>query len=202
LRKIRKNRQLPEDPSYHEIELLQKIAEGNREAFHALYHHYRNKIYYIASRMLQSDAAAEDVLQEIFIKIWVNREKLRNMDYFSTYLNTIVRNHLYNQFRKKANEETYLLRLLPDPAEPSQPFDETAIKELKQLLANAVAALPPRQQKVFQLSREQGLTHAAIAAKLGISPETVKKHIMEALRFIKSYLIAHGAALTVWLLLS
>ncbi|MBO9635050.1 MAG: RNA polymerase sigma-70 factor [Chitinophagaceae bacterium] len=193
---------MPEGQSYNEKELLLQVAEGNRDAFHTLYDHYRNKIYYVANKMLQSNAAAEDVLQEIFIKIWVNRESLRHMDYFSTWLNSIVRNHLYNHFRKKANEEAYLLRLLPDPADPSQPFDETAFRELKQLLANALAALPSRQQEVFQLSREQGLTHAAIAAKLGISPETVKKHMMEALRFIRSYLSAHGAALTVWLLLS
>lgn len=189
---------------YTEQELLQRIAEDDEVAFGLLYELYRQKVYFKAFHILQSITAAEDVLQEIFIKIWINRDKLRGMHYFPAWLNTLLRNHLYNKLRQQAHQAAYLDYFLQEDVKSyaDQTFNDVEIRELEGLVKRAVRQLPPQQRKVFTLSRMDGFKHAEIAEQLKISPETVKKHLMEALRQIRLYLGQHGKIVPMlWLLL-
>ena len=177
----------------NEPDLLRGVSAGNHEAFHTLYQRYRKQVFYFGMKFLKSESAAEDVLQEVFSKIWINREMLGQLISFSKYLNTLTLNHIYNLLKRKAHEESFLQKefiKIKSGAQP--PFTYVDLHALEGLLACAVSQLPPQQKKVFELSRMQRLPHKDIALQLNISGETVKKHIMEALRNVKAYLAAHG----------
>jgi RNA polymerase sigma-70 factor (ECF subfamily) len=177
--------------SYEEKELLARIAQGDEKAFHSLFSQYKHKVYHTALRLLQSTAHAEDVLQEVFMKIWLGRDRLTEINCFSAYLNTITRNHIYNALRKLANEELLLEKLLPpQPAADRQDeaIGNMSLRELQDALRKVMATLTPQQKKVFELSRMEGLKHEEIAVRLNISRETVKKHVSEALRIIRGQL--------------
>jgi RNA polymerase sigma-70 factor (ECF subfamily) len=173
--------------------LLALVAKGDETAFHTLFTQYRHKVYHSALRLLQSASHAEDVLQEVFMKLWVGREKLPEINCFSAYLATITRNHIYNALRKLANEELLLEKLLsPHPADrPDAPIENLSLKELQDTLQKVIATLTPQQKKVFELSRMEGLKHEEIATRLNISRETVKKHISEALRIVRGQVLRH-----------
>lgn len=180
-----------------------QVARGDQSAFAGLYRTLEGHVYYCSLDILQSSAAAADAVQEIFIKVWVNREKLEGMDYFGAWLNTLIRNHLYDQLRMQAQREKILTTLVAEEKETiaDNIYTEVEFRELVSLVDQAVDKLAPQQQKVFSLSRVDGMKHREIATALGISPETVKKHIMEAMRHVRSHLSAHGKSVSVLLLI-
>lgn len=173
--------------TYEEKSLFALVARGDEAAFHALYSHHRDHVYNIALRLLQSASLAEDVLQEVFLKIWLGREKLPKINCFSAYLNTITRNHIYNTLRKQAYEELLLERLFPLQMASLRgtALDNISYRELQEALQKVVATLTPQQKRVFELSRMEGLKHEDIARQLNVSRETVKKHVSEALRMVR-----------------
>jgi len=172
------------------------ISGGDETAFRELFERYRNKVFYIARKLLKSESCAEDVLQEIFIKIWVHKEKLSDIENFNAYLNTLIRNHIYNRLRKQACEESFIRETINhDTNNPDNTFDTVLLHELQNMLHEAIHQLPPQQKKVFELSRIERLKHKEIAEMMHISKETVKKHMMEALRTIKIYLYSQSEAI-------
>lgn len=179
--------------TYEERRLLISIAKGDTHAFHALYTHYRQGVYQSAMRILQSQHRAEDLLQEVFLKVWVHREKLPLLDNFGAWLNTVTRNHIYNTLRKQAHEELILEKIELRTAESNAALEELSLRELQDVLRKVTETLTPQQRKVFELSRMQGLKHDEIATELNISSETVKKHISEALRVIRGHLVSYRA---------
>lgn len=173
---------------YEESTLLSRVAKGEEDAFRALFTEYRHQVYHIARKLLQSDEKAEDALQEIFLKIWLNREKLPEIHSFGAYLNTITRNYLYNALRRLAYEEVFLQQST-QPGFTSDGREDIlsplVLRELRELLQKVIATLTPQQRRVFELSRMEGLRHDEIATLLDISKETVKKHLGEALRIVR-----------------
>ena len=183
--------------------LLKQVATGNAAAFRQLYNQYRKQVFYFGLKFLKSQTEAEDVLQEVYSKIWMNRKSLVEINNFSKYLNTLTLNHIYNLLRRKAHKEAFLHdELFNTVHSQEEAFESVDLHELEGLISKAVFDLPPQQRKVFELSRLQGLKHDEIAQHLNISKETVKKHIMEALRNVKFYLADKGEiVVTTWIIL-
>ncbi len=172
--------------------LILQASEGDEYAFRILFDQYRNKIFSIAWKITGVKSAAEDVVQEVFIKLWMNKEKLAEVENLNAYVNTITRNHILNNLRKIAYEQTFLEDLIRQQSVNTKNVSDPVLyNELQNLVHRAIQQLPPQQKKVFQLSRENGLKHAEIAAKLNISRSTVKGHMVEALRSINVFLNAH-----------
>jgi RNA polymerase sigma-70 factor (ECF subfamily) len=189
---------------YEEKILLGEIAQGNETAFHILFDRYRDKVFYFAWKLLQSQTRAEDVLQEVFMEIWINREKLSQVRHFKAYLHTLTRNHIYNALRKQANEACFLQEIYSrDTAflSPSTAIDNLSLRELEGALQKAIAELTGQQKRVFELSRIEGLRHEEIARQLKISSNTVKKHMTEALRIIRSRVKLHSKLVQLSILL-
>ena len=172
---------------YDERSVLAEVAQGDEEAFAILFNQYRHKIIYFAWKFLQSNARAEDVLQEIFLKVWTNRNQLNDIKNFKAWLTTITRNHIYNALRKMAVEEAFITELSRKTGQQHEDtvLNNLSFNELQQALRKAVSNLTPQQKKVFELSRMEGLKHEQIAERLEISRETVKKHMTDALRHIR-----------------
>ncbi len=178
---------------YDEITVLTRVARGDEPAFHQLFDQYKQKVYSFAFYLTRSEAMAEEITQEIFIKVWIHRKILSEINYFTSWLKTIVRNQSYNYLRRIANEKI-MLRGIASSAEFQASVTETDVltREYGQLLEHAIAQLPSQQRKVYLLSRQEGLKHKVIAEKMGITVSTVKNHMKAALDSIRLYLEAHA----------
>lgn len=172
--------------------LLDKVANGDEEAFKLLYDHYRQKIYAYACHLTSSTILADEVVQEVFLKVWLNRHKLPEISNFNAWLYTITRNHLFDALKRTAREtinRKALLREIPDAV--SNADDIVLNKENDKLLQQALARLSSQQQIIYHLSRNQGMKYDEIARQLQIAPNTVKVHIVNALRTIREYIRFH-----------
>lgn len=169
--------------------LLRLIAEGCEQSFRKLYDMYAGKVYTMAIGYLKSPMEVQDVVQEIFVKIWEKRDSLTEIDNFPAYLHVITRNLLINKLQKKIpvfSQDELALQLIPE--DRHLPHQQLDYRELTVLISRAIAQLPPRQQQVYSLSREKGLNHQQIAKELGLSYDTVREHMSKALKNIRASL--------------
>lgn len=169
-------------------ELIRLIQNGDMVAFYNLYERYSKKLYFFVLRYIKLEADAEEIVQEVFIKIWENRKKIDVFSSFESYLFTIAYNTTISLFRKRLTEKKYLehLNSLQQLENSSEITDEIHFNELNNKVQTLLNKLTPRQQEIFHLSREEGLTNEIIALKLNISINTVKKHITNVLAFLKA----------------
>lgn len=179
---------MKQNPLHNENELLPLIAEGDEAAFRILYDHYRKKIYSLGLFLTKSEIPAQELVQDVFLKIWENREQLRTVDYFSAWLRTIARNTAINYIRKRAIEKLRLGSLQVTEGNNCFTENDAADREYSLLLQAAIRQIPLQQQKVYILHRQQGLCHEAVAEQLGISVLTSQKYMKLALRSIRTYL--------------
>ncbi len=183
---------MKEATRYTDLELFALIASGNEIAYRQFYDRHWNRIFSTAVTYLKSAPAAEDVVQEVFLKLWSKRATLKEVDNPAGYLYIMCRNMLINSLHRQLelNELTeQQIEVLPGSLlHPHQVVD---IKELSEKINAAVLHLPPQQQTIFRLSREQGLNHEEIAARLGIEKTTVKNHIVRALNNLRTSLSVH-----------
>lgn len=189
--------------TYEQKELLKGIADGNAAAFKSLYDQYGQRAYYTAFKLLRSPVAAQDAVQEIFIKVWVNREELRDMDHFPAWLGAVIRNHIYYKLRQQTRDAQYLHMVLDEEHTGWQDkeYSEAELQELLGLIRTGIDRLSPQQRRVIELSRLKGLKHREIAAEMNLSQETVKKYIMDAMRALRQFLTEHGRDISVIVLL-
>ncbi len=157
-------------------------------AFDAIYNLYSKRIYGFVFRYVKAETDAEEIVQNVFIKIWENRGKINLYSSFESYLFTISYNASLNLLRKRMHEKKYLehLNSLQEIDNAFELTDEIHFRELSQRIQVLMDELTPRQKEIFKLSREEGLTHEEIAKHLGISVSTVKNHMVSALGFLKS----------------
>jgi RNA polymerase sigma-70 factor (family 1) len=172
------------------------------ESFKCLFDNYKNRLYGYVLAITHSHYTAEEITQEIFIKLWLCRDSLNQVENLDGYLFAIARNKTLNHLRKAA----YDVRLLKELQErglsagSANNVEERAMAgEYDQLLQDALALLTPQRRLVYMMSRQRGLNHAEIAHQLQLSRNTVKNHMVEALRFIRHYFVKHGSILVVLL---
>lgn len=171
---------------HNERELLLAMAKGDEKAFRQLFNHYWQHIYSVAFVFTKSIVLSEEIVQDVFLKVWLKRELLVPVKNFKGYLFTVARNHIYNELRKKSSERSFAKHLEEYFTEISSlPEQQLFLKETQSLIDEAVAQLPSQQRTVYELSRKDGLDHSQIADKLGISKLTVKSHMNKALNMIR-----------------
>jgi len=168
--------------------LLQQIAQGDEPAFRKVFEAYRKPVYSYILYLIKSPVLADEVLQDVFLRIWLNRTTLTDVKSFRAWLFSITKNRVIDVLRTQAKDI-----LLKDPDwEPSCEMDDR-LKEMEyaSLLHKAISQLSPKQQRIYQLSRENGLKINEIAVEMNISSNTVKTHLMQALRTIKKHVQPH-----------
>lgn len=176
----------------NEYELLASIACGNEKAFTQLFDRYKNDIYAHALHFTRSVLIAEEITQDVFLKCWLNKESLVEINNLEAWLYTLTKNGCFNQLKKIAREH----RLKTSLAQECESVDESiesylAVKEQQHLLQQAIDHLTAKQKQVFALNREAGMKNAEIAQQLNISTNTVKTHMVGALRSIRLYFKSH-----------
>jgi RNA polymerase sigma-70 factor (ECF subfamily) len=175
----------------NEKDLLQRIAAGDQAAFTALFDAYKDRIYTIALRLTDSPLIAEEIVQDVFLRIWVKRETLAAVDHFRAYLFTATRNQVFNILKRLARHHQITAELRTERTAETSDTDFLLLdKEYQAILREAVDQLPPQQVQVYRLMKEQGLKRDQVAEQLSISPQTVKVHLAQAMRSIRAFCVA------------
>ena len=158
--------------------LLEKLARGDRASFDALYMRYAAKTEEFLCRMLKNRAEAEDITHDLFLKIWQNRSTMAGVTAFGSYLFRMARNAVYDRFDSRAVRTNFARQtnLLPEYELP-----DVDNRDLLLLIQLAVEKMPGQRQRIFRMSREEGITNDEIARRLGISTRTVENQISRAL---------------------
>lgn len=171
-------------------ETLQKLKEGNHQAFVEMYDTYHHGIFLFVNKYLRNEVATEDIVHEVFMKVWEVKERIDPERSFIAYLYRIARNATYKELKKRL--EQYSLDIFEQEGfEPNatESLEETyQYKEYEALFENAVKSLPPQRQRVFVLCRQEGKTYEEVAHQLCISPYTVKEHMSLAMKSIQDYM--------------
>ena len=176
-----------------EKELLIKLKEGDEYAFIQVYNENRNKIYSYAYQLSKSASTAEEIVQEVFIRIWQKRDQINEELNFPAYLKKITLNHVLNHLKKVAREKSLQEQVYHTIEQSANRTEDLLLeKELRKIYIDAIAQLPPQKKIIYQLSRTEELSHDEIAKQLNISKNTVKNHMVEASRFIREYVHKHG----------
>lgn len=167
----------------NEKELLLRIAEGDEPAFHSIYLRYFGKVYGMSLSYLPDVFMAQDIVQEVFARVWLNRAELPGIRNMEAWIITIARNLLIKSLRK-----IYPSGWDPAQTDSSDPHETLDYRELERLLTEAVGKLSNRQQEVYRLSRVEGYSHKEISDKLGISVDVSREHLSKALHNIRVFL--------------
>lgn len=169
--------------------LAARIGSDSKDAFKLLYNRYNRKLYYFSMRYLGDKKDAEDLVQEVFVNIWEHRKSLDATMSVKNYIYRITVNCIFNFLKKKTVRARFVeTELQKGELLTNQTYDQVFLHDLERSIISIVETLPPQQQKIFRLSRFEGLSHEEIANNLGLSVRTVENQIYRVLRIIKSKL--------------
>jgi RNA polymerase sigma-70 factor (family 1) len=162
--------------------------------FNAIFDKYRSRIYAYVLAISKSEYVAEEITQEIFIKIWVGRENLGEIKNLDGYIFKIAKNLCLNYLRKIAYNESMSSELVRLATKDASSSTDTRVNlsEYNKLINEAVNSLSPQRKLVYKLSREQELSYDEIAAQLNLSKNTVKNHHLTAIGVVRSFLVKNG----------
>jgi RNA polymerase sigma-70 factor (family 1) len=177
--------------SYDETRLLQLLAEDSHYAFTQIFDNYKDSVYGVSHRILKSHVQAQEIVQDVFTKIWLKRTELTEIDNFPAFLFVTARNLTFDRLKHLAYEASLKKKLSAKEQASSTIDNRVQYQQYIKVLNDAVNLLPPKQKQVYLLSKESELSHAQIAEQLNISKLTVKKHLVFAMKFIRSYFIKH-----------
>ena len=180
---------MPEQPIYNERQLLRLVADGDHEAFARIFEAHRQRLFTYLAGITKSPEVAEDILVDVFMKLWVGREMLVQIENLEGFLHKVAYNKAMDFFKTTARharlQQVYAQRI----DQPEQNLEDWLIdEEARRILREAINQLPPQRKLIYTLSRDQGLTYDQIAKALNLSRNTVKGTLMAANRSISEYL--------------
>lgn len=168
-------------------ELLTRLKNGDVIAFDHIYELYSHKLFSFIFKILKNEAEVDDIVQEVFVKIWESRNKLDDYNFLNSYIFTIAYNNSIDLIRKRVSNNKYLEHLKYSASVNFTPtiISQIEYNELNSQVQELIANLPDRQKQVYLLHREEGLTYPEIAEQLGISKNTVENHMAKALKYLR-----------------
>jgi len=189
--------------AYDEVAVLLAVAAGDQQAFGALFFQHKDRVYTIALTYTENRVIAEEVVQDVFMRVWNNREKLTEIGEFSAWVYIIARNRSLTALQKMVREGERREALISYlPTEVSDTEQRVQANDMDDLLEKALTRLSPQQRKVFVLSRLQGHSRKEVAEILNLTPATVSVHLTIALRSIRAFLTNHLGLPSLLLLVS
>lgn len=173
-----------------EREKVIAVKYGDHQAFVELYNDYWGQVYDFSRLYISRVADAEEIVQDVFVKLWESRHLLKEDESFKGFLFIITRNIVFSRNRKKVNENLFKTSVLSAFGNESN-YNSNSVEEeycasqLAVFIDKLIGSLPEQQKRCFLLSREENLSYKEIAERLGISPKTVEIHMGKALKFLK-----------------
>lgn len=191
---------MPLDSFYDEQELLNQLKAGDKLAFTRLYDLYSRPLYLNLLKLLKSELAAEEILQDIFLIIWEKREAISINYSFKSYMFRIAENKTHDFFRKlKRDQKLHDYIREVSSGEYADVEDKILHAEEATLLNEAMENLPSRRKEVFYLCKIQGKSYLEVSRLLGISTSTINDHVVKATRTIRDFILSNNGMTAAWL---
>lgn len=174
----------------NEEQVLKLVSEGDSSAFRTLYMHYYNRLFQFAMMFLHSEAASEDVVEDVFFNLWKDRTMLTSVPNFHPYIYQAIRNGCLNVLKSGyiSKRDDFSAVDLQVNISSDTPFKDLAYKELQTAIEQAITALPERCRIIFKMAKEDEMNHQEIADILDVKRSTVERQLLLAKEKIKSSL--------------
>lgn len=184
-------------------ELIKRLKNDDMEAFNQIFYAYSSKLYHFAFSHLKSKEETEELVQEVFFKIWEKRKDIKEEFQFRSYLFSITFNQIKKYFRSKALLNKYMATNQPDDQNSAISYQDINYSSLKAMVDKLVEAMPGKRREVFIKSRFEGKNAKEIAEEMELSQSTVENHLNHALNFLRKHLNEENIAgiLFFWLFL-
>lgn len=171
-----------------DIVLVERLLADDIGAFDMLFDIYSKKLFTFSMKYLKSESDAEELVQEVFVKIWEKRNTLKRDSSFKSYIFTIAYNDILKFFRRKSYHQAYVCEAIKITEEKDNSEDGIYYSFVLEQIDNLIDQLPERRKTIFIKSRREGLSSKEIAKELGISSGTVDNNISEVMKFLKNNL--------------
>jgi RNA polymerase sigma-70 factor (ECF subfamily) len=178
--------------------LLGRIAASDQKAFDVLFEKYRNRLFHYLLKVTKSKETSEEIVLDVFLKIWQGRSLLTKIDNFEAFLFRIARNKALDFLRWAQKRQVVQIELwgqMQDELAADAADNKLLLRHAEAAIQYAVKQLSPQRKMVFQLSREHGLTYEQIAERMHISSNTVRNHLAASLQFIRQHLAENSGIL-------
>ena len=190
--------------SFHAADLYKRVAAGDESAFRSLFEMHAPRLQAMAARITGSAAVADDLVQDTFLKIWVTRDQLAEVTQPGAWIRKICFFLAVNYVRRQTIRDKVMDALEYEKESAGKGLAVAEMMDFQQLLGlvnKAVQQLPGKQQQIYRLNREQGLSTTEIAQEMGLAVSTVKNLLVMALKNIRTFLQKAGYPLLLALLL-
>lgn len=168
--------------------LLVRLKKDDEKAFREIYTNYHQQLFHVAKRYLRSKELAEDAVQDIFVKLWNNRKRLKGSGSLRGFLFTSLKNHVLNMVNRHKRKLRKEVELIYEKEMEEETSNVIALSDYREHYDIAVQQLPEKRREVFRLRINEGLTNREVAEYLNISINTVKSQYYKATLFIKKYM--------------
>jgi RNA polymerase sigma-70 factor (family 1) len=188
-----------------EKDLLSRISQGDEAAFTEVFYRYGQRVWWFIFKRTKSRSIADEIVQEVFMKLWVRKEDASGIGDLQSYIYTMAVNKTYDHFKKVASDSRKLEHLwhrMKEMAAPNVVEEMVDFRESQEIVNQAIQQLPPQRKKIYQLHRIEGLSYEEIADMLHISKSTVSSQLVEAAKFIREYVKGAGGTAVIFLLLT
>lgn len=189
-------------PHPKEKELIDLTSKGDKRAFSALFEAYHKPLGRYVYKMTESLETTEEIVQDVFIKIWIKKEQLNEINSLSNYLFILSRNLVLNYLRKQSRYQIHFQAWdNTKELEVAQLQEEDSYEHLREVVEKAIESLSEQQKRIYKLCKLERLKYEEVAAKLNLSIETIRKHMYLASKTIKLYVKQHNEEAIILLML-
>lgn len=165
--------------------LIERMKEGDKESFNKLFRRYYTLLTRFCVRFVADQDVAAEIVQDLFVKLWAGRSKLKISSSFDSYLMSSVRNAAYTYINtQRSHNETHLL-IYSGESDETDPSDQLQSNNLEESYRKVLASMPEKRREVFLASRFDGLKYTEIAEKFNLSPKTVEAHMTAAIKQLR-----------------
>lgn len=169
----------------YDLLMVSVVVNDDEAAYYKLFNLFYTPLCVYAFRYIKSLQVREDLVQDVFLKLWRDRKSIRITSSIRTYLLVATRNHCLNYIRRKELEQSYEQSIINEFAEDSSSEELYSLVELQGMIDKAIANLPEKYRIVFEMNRFRNLTYREIAEIQGISVKTVEAHMSKALAILR-----------------
>lgn len=186
------------DSQRSDAELIFSLKAGDSSAFSILYNRHKQSLAANLLKLLKSEELTFDLLQDLFLKVWENRNQINPEKSFGGYLFTIAENMVADYYRRAARDTKMQLAIMQSTTEIYSYIEENLLfRENSALLREAVALMPTQRRKVFTLCKLEGKSYKEIEEIMGINAKTINSHLFQASKFLKAYFNDQSRLITI-----
>lgn len=184
-----------------DLQLLELLSNGETSALEGLMRRYEPAVYHFSLKILRSEVLAQEVSQDIFLKIWKNRATAMEIGSVKGWLYTLARNLSLNTLKENSRRRIHETLYADETGQSTDGEADILFRDLKQLAAQLINRLSPQRQRIYRMKVEQGMSTAEIAAELNLSESTVRNQLSKSYQILKSLLADHAGIILLLALL-